>query len=100
MGNFFQARLRFLTQEQPLRQLRKWLHLLEVKAQLYRFLRQRAVLSMMYIVFTIQITYRVVQFSSVPQLCPTLCDPVDCGTPGLPVYHQLPEIVYHQTHVR
>ena len=36
-------------------------------------------------------------FSSVAQLCPTLCDPMDCSTPGLPVYHQLPEFI--QTHV-
>ena len=28
---------------------------------------------------------------SVPKLCPTLCDPVDCSTPGLPVLHHLPE---------
>ena len=28
-----------------------------------------------------------VQLSSVPQLCPTLCDPVDCSTPGFPVHH-------------
>ena len=33
-----------------------------------------------------------VQFNSVPQLCPTLCDPMDCNTPGLPVHHQLPRI--------
>ena len=32
-----------------------------------------------------------VQFSSVTQLCSTLCDPTDCSTPGLPVRHQLPE---------
>jgi len=32
-----------------------------------------------------------VQFSSVTQLCLTLCDPMDCSTPGLPVHHQLPE---------
>ena len=38
-----------------------------------------------------------VQFSSVTQLCPTLCDPMNCRTPGLPVYHQLPE--FTQTHV-
>ena len=38
-----------------------------------------------------------VQFSSVPQSCPTLCDPVDCSTPGLPVHHQLLELA--QTHV-
>ena len=30
-------------------------------------------------------------FSSVAQSCPTLCDPMDRSTPGLPVYHQLPE---------
>ena len=38
-----------------------------------------------------------VQFSSVAQLCPTLCYPMDCSTPGLPVHHQLPE--FTQTHV-
>ena len=38
-----------------------------------------------------------VQFSSVAQLCPTLCDPMDCSTPGLAVHHQLPEFI--QTHV-
>ena len=37
------------------------------------------------------------QFSSVAQLFLTLCDPMDCRTPGLPVYHQLPE--FTQTHV-
>jgi len=31
------------------------------------------------------------QFSSVAQLCPTLCDPMNCSTPGLSVHHQLPE---------
>ena len=31
------------------------------------------------------------QFSSVAQLCPTLCNPMNCSTPGLPVHHQLPE---------
>ena len=38
-----------------------------------------------------------VQFSSVAQSCPTLCDLMDCSMPGLPVYHQLPEPT--QTHV-
>ena len=32
-----------------------------------------------------------VQFCSVVQSCPTLCDPMNCSTPGLPVHHQLPE---------
>ena len=35
--------------------------------------------------------------SSVTQSCPTLCNPVDCSTPGLPVHHQFPELA--QTHV-
>ena len=38
-----------------------------------------------------------IQFSSVAQLCRTLCNPMDCSTPGLPVHHQLPE--FTQTHV-
>ena len=37
------------------------------------------------------------EFSSVAQSCPTLCDPMDCSTPGLPVHHQLLE--FTQTHV-
>ena len=38
-----------------------------------------------------------VQFSSVAQSCPSLPDPLNRSTPGLPVHHQLPE--YTQTHV-
>ena len=38
-----------------------------------------------------------VQFSSVAQLCPTLCDPMDCSMPGFPVHHHLLE--FAQTHV-
>ena len=37
------------------------------------------------------------QFSSVIQSCSTLCDPMDCSTPGFPVQHQFPELT--QTHV-
>ena len=37
------------------------------------------------------------QFRSVTQSCPTLCDPMDCSTPGLPVHYQLLEST--QTHV-
>ena len=37
------------------------------------------------------------QFSSVAQSCPTLCNPMNCSTPGLPVHHQLPK--FTQTHV-
>ena len=39
----------------------------------------------------------LVQFSSVAQSCPTLCDPMNCSMLGLPVHHQLPEST--QTHV-
>ena len=38
-----------------------------------------------------------IQFSSVTQSCPTLCDPMNRSTPGLPVHHQLPE--FTQAHV-
>ena len=38
-----------------------------------------------------------VQFSSVSQLCPTLCNPMNRSTPGFPVHHHLPE--FTQTHV-
>ena len=39
------------------------------------------------------ITCLVSQFRSVAQSCPTLCDPMDCSTPGLPIHRQLPELV-------
>ena len=41
--------------------------------------------------------WRQVQFSSVAQSCPTLCDPMNSSTPGFPVYHHLLELA--QTHV-
>ena len=44
-----------------------------------------------------KISISSVQFISVTQSCPTLCDPMNCSTPSLPVHHQLPE--FTQTHV-
>ena len=41
--------------------------------------------------------YLTLQFSSAAQSCPTLCDPMNHSTLGLPVHHQLPEST--QTHV-
>ena len=38
------------------------------------------------------------QFSSVVQSCPTLCDPMDCSTPGFPVHHHLPELAQIHVH--
>ena len=40
----------------------------------------------------------ILQFSSVAQLCPTLCDPMDHSTPGLPVHHQVPELTQNHVH--
>ena len=45
----------------------------------------------------ISLSLHFFQFSSVAQSCQTLCNPMDCSTPGFPVHHQLP--VLAQTHV-
>ena len=45
----------------------------------------------------LEVTEQGLTFCSVAPLCPTLCDPMNRSTPGLPVYHQLPESI--QTHV-
>ena len=45
----------------------------------------------------ISIPLRYIHINSVAQSCPTLCNPMNCSTPGLPVHHQLPEST--QTHV-
>ena len=42
-------------------------------------------------IFPLLIFNWIFQFSSVAQSCLTLCDPMNCSTPGLPVHHQLPE---------
>ena len=42
--------------------------------------------------------YASVQFSSVAQSCPTLCDPMDCSTPGFPVHHHLPKLTQIHVH--
>ena len=47
--------------------------------------------------FVCFLKYSSIQFSSDTQSCATLCDPMDCSTPGFPVHHQLPELA--QTHV-
>ena len=41
------------------------------------------------------ITFKTVQFSSLTQLCPTLCDPMDCSTPGFPVHHHSWRLLQH-----
>ena len=49
--------------------------------------------------YCLKVTYLeyVYQIRSVSQSCPTLCDPMNRSTPGLPVHHQLPD--FTQTHV-
>ena len=42
--------------------------------------------------------HELVQFSSVTQSSPTLCDPMDCSMPGLPIDHQLPEFIQTYVH--
>ena len=44
------------------------------------------------------IQFSSVQFCSVTQSCPTLCNPMDHSTPGFPVYHQLPELTQAHVH--
>ena len=39
-----------------------------------------------------------VQYSSVDQSCPTLCDPMNCSTPGFPVHRELPELTQTDVH--
>ena len=58
------------------------------------FLRGPSYLCCRFTLFSVLLPY---QISSVAQSCPTLCDPIDCSTPGLPVHSQLPE--FTQTHV-
>ena len=50
-----------------------------------------------FLIYLVMWRWLSVQFSSVAQLCPTLCDPMNRSMPGLPVHHQLPE--FTQTHV-
>ena len=67
-----------------------------IKSRFYLLLRA------FYSLFTITYHFLLLSgkkkiFSSVAQSCPTLCDPINCSTPGLPVHHHLPE--FTQTHV-
>uniref|UniRef100_A0A4W2H219 Aldo-keto reductase family 1 member B10 n=1 Tax=Bos indicus x Bos taurus TaxID=30522 RepID=A0A4W2H219_BOBOX len=45
-----------------------------------------------------QVRFWLVQFSSVAPSCPTVCNPMDCSTPGFPVLHQLPELAQTPVH--
>ena len=72
--------------------LKERLHQLSWEIILFKITKWRCWNIPMYFVLR-----RKVQFNLVTQSCPTLCDPMNCSTPGLPVYHQLQE--FTQTHV-
>ena len=60
--------------------------------------KNRALTSWTFVAKVMSLLFNMLsQFSSVAQSCPTLCDPMNCSTPGLPVHHRLPE--FTQTHV-
>ena len=56
------------------------------------------IFSIFYVLFFSQAQKYSVQFISVSQSCPTLCDPMNRSTPGLPVHHQLPEFTPTHAH--
>ena len=62
---------------------------------MYIIFRKSAYCIITYLMWLIQ--WFLVSVSSVTQLCPTLCNLMDCSTPGFPVHHQLPEPT--QSHV-
>ena len=77
-----------------------WLDLLAIHGSLKSMLQHHSSKSSILrhsAFFTVQLSHPYVQFSSVAQSCPTLCDPMNCSTPGLPLHHQLLELT--QTHV-
>ena len=49
-------------------------------------------------ILSIDCSFSLLQFSSVTQSCSTLCDPMDCSTPSLPVHHQLLELTHTHVH--
>ena len=65
----------------------KWIKVVNIRVKVIKLLGENKRKSL----------WHSVQFSSVAQSCPTLWDPMNRSTPGLPVYHQLPE--FTQTHV-
>ena len=66
------------------------------KFLLYRFKLYRFIINLISAFLNLSLNWTNSVFSSVTQLCPTLCNPMNPSTPGLPVHHQLPE--FTQTH--
>ena len=51
-----------------------------------------------FISYNIKYMCRIIQFNSVDHLCLTLCNHMDCSTPGFPVHHELAELAQTQVH--
>ena len=73
--------------------------LCKVKLQIVKLLRKKGLYWKVATLCSIHLSWLIsVQFSSVALSCPTLCDPMNRSTPGLPVHHQLPEFTETQVH--
>ena len=66
---------------------------LKFMSVLIRTLKQYASISFLVLHAVVLYFNNFSQFSSVAQSCPTLCDPIDCSTPGFPVHYQLPKLI-------
>ena len=81
---------------------KQWLRIYSVSQSLWGIIggktQQRCAKSSTFLFIHLRCeVFNSVQFSPVAQWCPTLCDPMNPSTPGLPVHHHLPE--FTQTHV-
>ena len=65
-------------------------------SRINRYFNQFVLLTNLFPMNLLGVTFSSVQFISITQSCLTLRDPMDCSTPGLPVHHQHPE--FTQTH--
>ena len=76
-----------------------WMEVLPPAASGRRRSHQTSSLAQLYMSGFLQLhVFSSHQFSSVAQLSPTLCDPMDCSTPGFSVHHQLPELSQTNVH--
>ena len=63
-----------------------------------RFPLRFTIFNRAHVLFSLSFPKVILQFSSVSQSCPNLCDPMDYNTPNFPIRHQLPELTQTQVH--
>ena len=97
LGVFHHMAMSPLTYPFPCQRLAMWFLAVAIMKKLLWTVLYKVFLWMCIFISLELMTKSSVQFISVAQSCPALCDPMDCSTPGLPVHHQLPE--FTQTHV-